>query len=306
MLNFKTLGFCVCILTVLAPPVVRAGNPEVSTFEKRFPLKPGQPASVSFRDSDGDVKFLPGEGSEVLLKVWKETKIGDEAKARSLMDEIKVETSQQGNDVQVEIRYPKHWGFFINGPEVRVRSEVVVPRECRLECRTSDGDISVADIKGSLYLGTSDGDILASGTEGRIEARTSDGEVELDDVRGDVKAKTSDGNIRLKGVVTVLDLETSDGDITVEALPESRAAGDWYLRASDGDIRLALAPDFSAEVRIHTGDGDINTSLPLILQGKTSEHDLQGVLGSGGRLVDLKSSDGDITLKSLSDSKRRP
>jgi len=91
--------------------------------------------------------------------VWKETKTGDEARAQKLMDEIKVDVSQQGNDVRVEIRYPKTWGIFINGPRVRVRSEVVLPRECRLECRTSDGDISVADIKGNLYLETSDGDI---------------------------------------------------------------------------------------------------------------------------------------------------
>lgn len=175
-----------------------------------------------------------------------------------------------------------------------------------MECHTSDGDISASGIKGNLSLQTSDGDIHLTGAEGRIEVRASDGELELEDVRGEIKAITSDGNVRLRGVLTALDLETSDGDISVEALPESRAASDWILRASDGDINLALAPDFSAEVWIHTGDGDIDNRLPLTIREKDAEHDIKGVLGSGGRLIAIKTSDGDITLKPLLGSDRKP
>jgi hypothetical protein len=303
--NVILVLFCLAALGAMA---VLAGETGVSTFEKTLSLTPGQSVSVSFRGSDGDVSFVPGRASEVVVKVRKETDLRDEARARRLLAEVKVDVSQVGNSVRVEIRRPRSWGFSLlsRGRRVRVRSEIALPPGCGLEARTSDGSVSASGLSGSLMLRTSDGDIRVRGAEGRVEARSSDGDIDLLDIKGEVRAAASDGKIEVSGVLTGLDLESSDGDITVRALPGSRMERGWEIVASDGDVEAALPADFSAELRLHASDGSLSCSLPVALRGRNSRHDLEGTLGSGGSLLHIRTSDGDVTLKTLRVTGRRP
>jgi DUF4097 and DUF4098 domain-containing protein YvlB len=301
--------FIMIILSGLFGPGLLAADTKVATVEKSFPLTAGRPVTVSFHDSDGDVKFAPSEDGAVHLKVWKETDVRDGAQAQRLLDEITVDVSQNGNDIRIEIRRPHvRWFFFglSDSSRVRVRSEVVLPGECRLTATTSDGTITAARLKGDLSFKTSDGEIRLTDAEGRVQARSSDGAIDLDNVRGDVEAHASDGDITVSGVLTGLNLRTSDGDISVRVLPGSRMASDWEIGASDGSIEAALSPDFASRLWLHTSDGDINCVLPVSVEGKTTRHDVRGMFGAGGSLLTVKTSDGDITLRPLPSSLRRP
>lgn len=302
----QMIPIVVLFLVALGLPGCLAGETKVSTFEKSFPLTPGQPVSVSFQDTDGDVKFTSAEVPAVELKVWKETDVHDAARAQHLLDEITVDVSQAGNDVRIEVRYPHgHW-FSIwpwESQRVRVRSEVILPRECRLTASTSDGDITAGGLKGDVALKTSDGTISLSEAEGRLQARSSDGEIVFRGVRGDVEARTSDGHISIAGVLTGLSLKASDGDVSVQVLPGSRMTSGWEVITSDGDVQVALAPDFSADLWLRSSDGDITCGLPVTIQGKTSGHNWRGTLGTGGPLLSIRTSDGDVTLKSGSDTR---
>jgi hypothetical protein len=305
----KTWILFIIILSGLLLPGLLAGETKVSTIEKSFPLTPGQPVTVSFHDSDGDVKFTSSDDNAVHLKVWKETGVRDSARAQRLLDEITVEVSQRNNDVRIEIRRPhSRWFFFWlwDSHRVRVRSEVVLPKECRLMAGTSDGSITATQVKGDLSFKTSDGDIRLTDAEGRLQVRSSDGAIALDNVRGDVEAHASDGNIEVSGVLTGLNLRASDGDISVRVLPGSRMASSWEIGTSDGNVEAAVAPDFAAQLWLHTSDGDINCVLPVTVEGKTTGHNVRGTLGSGGSLLTIKTSDGDITLRPLPSSLRRP
>jgi hypothetical protein len=305
----KTATLFIILLGGLLLPGFLAGETKVSTFEKNFSLAPGQPVTVSFHDSDGDVKFSSSEDKAVHLRVWKETDVRDSALAQRLLDEITVEVSQRDNDVRIEIRRPHDRGFFFwlwDGNRVRVRSEVVLPKECRLTAGTSDGDISATGLKGDLSFKTSDGDIRLNDVEGRLQVRSSDGAITLDNVRGDVEAHASDGNIEVSGVLTGLNLRASDGDIKVRVQPGSKMTSPWEIGTSDGSVEAAVAPDFAAQLWLHTGDGDIDCVLPVTVEGKTTGHNVRGTIGTGGSLLTIKTSDGDITLRPLPASLRRP
>ena len=126
----------------------------------------------------------------------------------------------------------------------------------------------------------------------------------LEDIKGDVEAEASDGDIEVSGVLTGLNIRTSDGNVTVRAEAGSRMTGGWDVWASDGDVEVALPSDFAAEVWLHTSDGDIDCGLPLTIQGKTSGNEVRGNLGSGNHLLNIRTSDGDISLRSLSSPDR--
>lgn len=305
----KTGMLFIIILSGLLGPGLLAGETKVSTIEKSFALTAGQPVTVSFHDSDGDVKFTPSADNAVHLKVWKETDVRNSARAQHLLDEITVEVSQKDNDIRIEIRRPHNrWFFFVfwDSRRVRVRSEVLLPRECRLMASTSDGTITAAQLKGDLSFKTSDGDIRLTDVEGRLQARSSDGAIDLDNVRGDVEAHASDGDIKVSGVLTGLNLRASDGDISVRVLPGSRMTSGWEIGTSDGNVEAAVAPDFASQLWLHTSDGDINCVLPVSMEGKTAGHDVRGTLGAGGPLLTVRTGDGDITLRPLPSSLRRP
>lgn len=303
MKNGKIRCFVILALAALALPAFLAAENRVSTFEKTLSLTPGRPVSVEFRDSDGDVTFTVGDGSSVAVKVRKETDIRDAERARRRLDEITVEVTQNGNEVRIEIRYPHRpfdFSALFHNEHVRVRSEVVLPRECRLSAVTSDGDIKATGIAGNVSLRTSDGNIFLAQAEGRLTVATSDGDLTLREVKGTLEARASDGDIDANGVFDRLTLSASDGNITARVQPGSRPSSDWEVHTSDGDIDLFLAPEMSAELWVRTGDGSITSDLPVTVQGKTGKHSLRGTLGGGGALFSIRTSDGDVKLGRLS------
>ncbi len=286
------------LLTLAGPGCYVAGETRTGTEVKNLTLTPGQPVTVSFRDSDGDVRFVPGSDNALTLTVRKETTVHDADRAKRLLDEIKVEVEQTGNNIRIVIRRPSrvHFVFFGWSERVRVQSEVVLPKECALTAATSDGSITAEGLKGEISLKTSDGDIRLTDAQGRLTAHASDGDILLRSVRGEVESRTSDGHIELSGVLTALNLRTSDGDISARVEPGSQMSGSWKITASDGTIEAALPPEFNADLWLHTSDGEITCGLPLTVEGKTSPHDLRGTLGQGGPLFEIRTSDGDIRL----------
>jgi hypothetical protein len=303
----RTTIFLSIFLLLFALAGVLRAETKVSTFEKRFPLTPGQPVTVDFKDTDGDVIFTSSDEAAVVLKVRKEINISDGARAQRLLDETEIEVSQRDNDIRIHVRYPRFRGFFFwmfDSRRVQVRSEVILPKDCRLFAAMSDGSITATKITGDLSLRSSDGTIRVIGAEGRLNVHSSDGNVILRDVKADVDVEASDGDIEVSGVLTGLNIRTSDGNVSIRAEAGSRMASSWDVWASDGDVRVALPSDFAAEVWLHTSDGDLDCGLPLTIQGKTSNNEVRGTLGSGGPLLKIRTSDGDISLRALASPTR--
>ncbi len=195
------------------------------------------------------------------------------------------------------------------------RFVIKVPRGARLDRITSsNGGIHTTDGTGPARMKTSNGSIQVEGFKGSLNAETSNGRVELRDVAGDVVAHTSNGRIETEGLVGSLEATTSNGSIRGEV---SRSSRDVRAETSNGPIELTLPADFAAELHAHTSNGGITLHLPEAInahvaahtsnssittdfeirtQGAISKHDLDGVIGAGGPLLDLSTSNGGIRL----------
>jgi len=191
---------------------------------------------------------------------------------------IRVEERQNGNTVEIEVRYPHH-NFNVEWGQHRVDVIIQMPREGAVNLRTGDGKIEVASLKGEMDM------------------HTGDGSVNLDGVDGKLHASTGDGHIQANGRFDELDLKTGDGHVDVRATGGSTLANRWRLETGDGSVSLEVPHDLAADVDLHTSDGHIDLDMPVTAEGKLRQNEIHGKINGGGSLLTIRTGDGSIHLK---------
>jgi hypothetical protein len=107
---------------------------------------------------------------------------------------LRVVEHQSGDAVEIEVRYPHH-NFVIQFGSYRVDVNIHMPRQGRVNLRTGDGFIELANFKGDMDL------------------ESGDGHEQIDSVDGKLRARTGDGHIRVAGRFDAIDLNTCDSHI---------------------------------------------------------------------------------------------
>lgn len=215
---------------------------------------------------------------------------------------IEIRSDQRGNQVTVEAKVPKSSGFGLHFNYSRsARLIVSAPASSNLLARSGDGSITVERITGRLELRSGDGSIRGRDLGGDVRAHTGDGSIRLDGVKGSLDVDTGDGSVVVTGTLTTVHARSGDGSVTVRAKNGSSPAADWEITTGDGSITLELPEPFDAELDAHTGDGGIHMNDVTLsnVSGKIGRNSVRGQLGSGGRLVRLRTGDGSITLNRI-------
>jgi len=193
---------------------------------------------------------------------------------------IKIYEKQNGDQVELELRYPHHrFPLTVQVGSYKVDVDIHMPREGRIHLHTGDGDIRLANFKGTMEL------------------ESGDGRQEIDSVDGILRARTGDGHIRVAGRFDGLNLDTGDGPIEARALPGSSMTSDWNLHTGDGSVTLQLPDNFAADVDLHTGDGHIELDLPVAVQGLLGQKQIHGKINGGGNLLTVHTGDGSIHIE---------
>jgi len=102
---------------------------------------------------------------------------------------------------------------------------------------------------------------------------SSNGSIRVTDATGPARLRTSNGGIRVAGLSGGLEAHTSNGGITVR-LPEG----------------------VDARVSAHTSNAHVTSDFDVRMQGEIERHRMEGVIGKGGPLLDLSTSNGSIRL----------
>src|SRR3979490_194726 len=146
---------------------------------------------------------------------------------------IRVEDHQNGDTVEIDVRYPHHNVTFgiVNH---RVDIDIHMPREGRVNLHTGDGKIEVTSFKGEMDLRSGDGPQLLVPGDGPCDVRAAAG----------------------SSVNAAWRLETGDGSVTLE-IPETLAA-DVDLHTSDGHIDLDIPVATDGKLRENEVRGKIN------------------------------------------------
>lgn len=260
--------------------------------EKTVPLRSGGYFSLSNRN--GNVEISSWDREELRIEALKKVKSSSRRRAREAMEDLKIDIDVRGDDeVIVETDYPRQyrgreglWGILeaiLGGrkkPQITVQYTVTLPERVDLKVGTTNGRIEIDEIVGDTRASSTNGSIAISQVRGFIDVSTTNGRIHMTDVGGGLDASTTNGGIKVR--------YSSLAEIT----------GDISIRTTNGSIQLMLPEDVDADVSARTTNGHIDTDFPITVRGRYGRKHLSGRINDGGPLIELKTTNGSIKIKS--------
>ena len=302
------------------------------TVTKTFKVKRGQ---LFYLKADlGSVEVDSWGRNEVKITVIRKADANSKRRAEEIFENLELDFDQDSEGVKVRADYLGSKSWWGEKRRLKLRFEVLVPKEFNLDINTAGGSIQVTDLIGKSDLKTSGGSITVGRVDGPVNAKTSGGSIKVQEARGhvfahtsggsitigetagSVDAKTSGGGITLDGVTGDTDAYTSGGSLNLKNLNGNVKAGtsggsvyaeltgkidrDCALKTSGGSIRVYLPRNISADLDAHTSGGRVNTDFPITVRGVIKKNSLKGKINGGGPLITLRTSGGSIYIKELS------
>ena len=267
--------------------------------EKRFPVN-GAP-DLRLTTFDGAIEVRGTDGSEVLVEIEKR------GPTREAVDELRVEATQEGQRIDVEVKRPSREST-VFGLNVSTSAKLIVsvPKRSAVLARTGDGAIRIEGVEGKLELRSGDGSIHVSEVKGELVLNTGDGSINVDHAEGRLTLETGDGGVNVEGNLSVVRMHSGDGSIVYRADSATRMEDDWDISTGDGSVSIYLPTGFNADLDAHTGDGRIRNELGIAADHNVErdrdpdERDrrtLRGKIGEGGKRLRVQTGDGGITLR---------
>ncbi len=299
----KHLLLAAALLPLLACDVDLGGFERFTRdFHYSYPLK--SDGRLSVETFNGSVEISGWDQETVDISG---TKYGSSQEAA---DSLKVDIDHSADAVSLRVAHPSEWRGNLGAKLV-----VKVPRAAHLDrITTSNGAIRTEDGSGPARLRTSNGAIRVLDLRGGLDAQTTNSAIELAGIEGDVTAHTSNGHIRTERVNGALDATTTNGGVNLQI---SRADRPVRVETSNSGVDLALPAGYARDIRVSTSNGGITLHAPhdinarllartsnssiasdfdVKVQGELGKNRMDGVIGSGGPLIDLSTSNGRIRL----------
>lgn len=310
----KTLPRLFLLLAALAAPLALSAK-ITRNVEKTFTVQPG--GNFKAQTQGGDITIQTSDRPEVRITVKQVIRASTEAEADEILSKLTLTLEQTGNDVLADAKYEKRGPgtWFGNWPPVTVSFVVTVPKNFNLNLNTSGGDIEVASVAGNVRARTSGGDLKFARVDGDIDAgtsggdikllegtaraklNTSGGDIEVDRAGGPTEVSTSGGDVILRSVAEVISATTSGGD--VHAVITEPLKQDTFLSTSGGEVEVEVVKGAGFQLDASTSGGDVHaTGLTITIEkGGTGKSRLAGAVNGGGPRLKLRSSGGDIKIR---------
>ena len=305
--SLPLVGALLLASTLLAACEVNLNTEGLSARETKTFKVAGLP-EIDLDTFDGAIEIHSWDKAEVEVEIEKR------AMEQSLIDQIKVEATQQGDKIVLKVTGPSRTDFggltigVHISPTARLR--VVVPRASNIVARSGDGAIRAEALDGKIVLNTVDGSVTATRLSGDINVRSGDGSIRLDKITGQIDLETDDGSIGFEGKPSVLHLKTGDGSVRAQIDAETVMTDNWDVTTGDGSITLTLPSAFNAELDAETSDGAVRSSHPLLAEGRDERRSgegsddrrerrrvLRAKMGDGGKSLKVRTGDGTIRIE---------
>jgi DUF4097 and DUF4098 domain-containing protein YvlB len=273
--------------------VVVDSQGHIARDERRFTIT-GTP-ELKLTTFDGSIEIRSDADTKTVL-----VEIEKRGPTKEAIDELKIETKQDGDRIEIEVKRPSREVAIIGFGRISSTAKLIVtiPRDSNITARSGDGGIRIERVRGRVDLRTGDGSVRATGVGGQLTIATGDGSVAVDDVDGDLDIDTGDGSVSVSGKLGNVRLHTGDGAITLRAESGTAMKDDWSMTTGDGGVALFLPSDFGAQLDAHTGDGTIRNDLKIDNKSPDEgRRTLRGTLGAGGKTLRIRTGDGGIRLK---------
>ena len=283
------------------------------------------PVRIEFTDGSGESRVTAGPAGEVQIHAE------FRAKSRLFHDgERRLNEMAANPPISQESNFIRIGGIGGHSGGVTANYTITVPADTEIHAMSGSGDLQVSGIKGPAnFIGGSgtitasnvagdvqatagSGDIRLSEIQGRVQVIAGSGDIQLTEIHGDIRAQTGSGDVKIvkpageveahsgSGNITVggisadLRVQTSSGEVSVEGNPLSNTY--WEMHSSSGTVTLRVPPNASFRLYARTSSGDIDTQIPITMEGTTGKHELRARIGDGKARVEIETSSGKILL----------
>lgn len=288
----RRLLITLVILLLVLSGIVGLGLAFQRDFQWQESVALPEGGSLSVQGVNGTIRYDTWDGDEILIHVTKRIRALTAGMAEWLNERTTHRIVQGPGQFHLELEPAWYHNFGL----VTVEYHVLVPSgwSGEVSLHTSNGAIVALDVHGDVDLRTANGRIEVRGHEGRLRAHTSNGRVEMSRIDGELQVRTSNGAVRVEGAVLrgIGFIETSNGAVTLDA--ELIDDASYRVRTSNGSVTLTLyEPDVSLD--LETSNGRITYDAE-ILTTMSDRNRLQGRIGEGSARLDVRTSNGTITL----------
>jgi DUF4097 and DUF4098 domain-containing protein YvlB len=274
---------------VAAPPPARAAEARKIT-EKTFAFAPG--GEVYVENQNGRITIEAWTRPEVRLQVTRVARASDDAKAQAYLKEIRADVQLRRGKLEVVSRYPKR-------RETTGLFAILVERVASFQTHY----YLQVPVQTALELETTNGLVRVRGTMGAVHATTTNGNIEVAGVIGPVETHSTNGGIEVRGASGSLTAETTNGAILAE-VKSVDPRGTVSAETTNGSVQVFLPGPVKADLSAETTNGRVTVSFPVSGSEVMTTKSVRGTINGGGVEVSLSTTNGDISVRRLTE--RRP
>jgi DUF4097 and DUF4098 domain-containing protein YvlB len=256
--------------TLVALLFLPAPSPPTVAWHKSFNLQ-GRP-EIQVVSNNADVRVYASDRKDIEAVLYADKAIPADT----------VSGHESGNRVTLDVRVPPQGeaGFNHHPPVL----EVKIPLGC---------DINVHSAKGS---------ILVKSAEGKLSLHAENGNIEAVGIRGTLDIESGHGDLKADGNVTAVSLRARTGNIAAQIYSGSKMNSRWALRTGDGNVDLRLPADFSTDLDVSSGDGNVRVDFPRAMIGGGGPSTMRGPINGGGQHLEVHSDKGNIMVRKIAGS----
>lgn len=300
------MGILVAAGVLLATASARAAD---CHFDRTLGV--GATGMLSAGTGSGDLKIVPGDGSHVhIIGHVKSSNSGwfggsgQQADVQRICDHPPIQ--QNGSEIRIGAQGSSEWFHHVS-----IDYFIEVPHSFNVNASSGSGDVELHNLGGGVTgttgsgnlhasnlgagarLETGSGDIVGEALSGDTKLGTGSGSIQVSfNNAGAVRASTGSGDIHLDNLVGALVAHTGSGNVEASGRPR---AG-WQIGTGSGTVKLHVPNGSGFTLDANVSSGDIQTNLPITMQGGITKHHVRGAVGGGGPEVHVESSSGDIRI----------
>lgn len=280
--KFSKSVFVVCVIGLV---IVVAGRSfygcdwsEAEKYEKTIELQ--APLQVgSTLEAETELGSITVEGNDVVVcNVIAEICVHapTEAEAAEIAEQVEIRLEPRDNRLTIEADKPS----LENNYSIGISYKITVPRQTNIKAGSCYGSVNLSSLNGSVDASTSFGSIGCRDIEGGINLETAYGSVDCNDI-----------------IFDELNVHSNFGGINIRCSDEASADMQADVNTAYGSIDFKAPIGFAGEVEVGTSYGSVETALPVTVESKTGNRQLQGVIGEGNERLRLRTSYGSIKLR---------
>jgi lia operon protein LiaG len=236
-----------------------------------------------------DIRVIPTNEEEITVHLYGEVSTNKDMELPYLV------AYQSGDELRIEIIQTKM--IFIGINIWRTKLDIYIPEDSlevfKADTTSADMDVSnltVNEFEFNSVSGDFKGESLFTNN---IKLKSTSGDINLNDYTGNVDVDLISGDVVLEdgSQNESIEIATVSGDVYIEQEDSSN----MYIRVTSGDIEINLSEDAQFYFTARTTSGHIENRFPIKITS-SGRRNLEGVVGSDGKKIDVNATSGDISL----------